>query len=646
MTTNNEERDFISGSIKLRFPGRFDPITLQNTDDAGDGFPGLQKAMRNHVNNTIIPAHATLTGVHGIGTQIDAKITTHSTLTGVHGIDSQIDAKIAAHSTVTGVHGLPVHVATSDAHHSRYTDTEARAAINNIFNSSGQATTTIDWNGNSIDNINDIDNNIYYCSTETDINNALTAIGSNGGTIIIESGSISLTGTINISGGGSYLIIGQGFDTIIDCNGNRTAFNITSAASCILRDFKILCDDITDTTGAIIINEGSDNKVVVDNVAVDGTGNGEDAYAIILTSDNNIVKNCIILEVRRALEITGNNNIIDKCHIYNIDAPNGTADVDGTDCYAINISGSDNKITNNIIESIEAGQGGTNSVPITKAASGGDCYAIYTATGSNNIISNNHLFSIKGGQGGSAQNSGEGGDGGHCYCIYIGSLYSQALGNNIHDCNGGLGGLANNEDSGDGGHCYCIYGAASNISIKHNMIESIIGGTIADSGNGELGIGGNGYGIYNTQPNTIIDGNNIKTIAGGEGGYGYGTGDGGDGGDAYGIYNEANFTNTNNNNIETLDGGDGGDCGITVGGNGGDSWGIQYNNCTDGVINGNVGTDIDVGAAGSGGGSPGTTAVGLADAGTANWNIWTSNNFRGEGEALTGANNVEANNLT
>lgn len=49
MPNSNEERDFFDVG-KLRFPGRFDPNLLQNIDDAGDGFPGLQKAIRNWVD--------------------------------------------------------------------------------------------------------------------------------------------------------------------------------------------------------------------------------------------------------------------------------------------------------------------------------------------------------------------------------------------------------------------------------------------------------------------------------------------------------------------------------------------------------------------------------------------------------------------
>jgi len=49
MVTNDKERDFEEINTRLRFQGRFDPRLLNNVNDAGDGFPGLQKLLRNWV---------------------------------------------------------------------------------------------------------------------------------------------------------------------------------------------------------------------------------------------------------------------------------------------------------------------------------------------------------------------------------------------------------------------------------------------------------------------------------------------------------------------------------------------------------------------------------------------------------------------
>ena len=50
MTTNQSERDFETPTLNQRFPGRFDPRLLSNEDDAGDGWPGLQKLIRNYIH--------------------------------------------------------------------------------------------------------------------------------------------------------------------------------------------------------------------------------------------------------------------------------------------------------------------------------------------------------------------------------------------------------------------------------------------------------------------------------------------------------------------------------------------------------------------------------------------------------------------
>jgi len=68
------------------------------------------------------------------------------------------------------------------------------------------------------DGVNGIDAPGFYCSSESEINDALIIIGTGAGTIwIIE--EITLSGTININGGGSYKIMGLAPSITIDCNG-------------------------------------------------------------------------------------------------------------------------------------------------------------------------------------------------------------------------------------------------------------------------------------------------------------------------------------------------------------------------------------------------------------------------------------------
>lgn len=70
MTTNEFERDLNDTSF-LRRPGRIDLVVLQNTADAGDGHPGLQRCFRNYLHEGGMEKDLDLVG-HGIkGTSVD-----------------------------------------------------------------------------------------------------------------------------------------------------------------------------------------------------------------------------------------------------------------------------------------------------------------------------------------------------------------------------------------------------------------------------------------------------------------------------------------------------------------------------------------------------------------------------------------------
>lgn len=269
MPTDDKERDF-NDSGALKRPGRIDLRLFQNIDDAGDGHPGLQKIIRNWVHYWV--KYYLHDGVIEQALDMNSK-----DIDKVQNLDVDGNADIDGTLDVAGV--VDVH--------------------------SG-----IDMNATDIDNLKDIDGNIFYCSTEAEINTALTAIGANGGTIIIESGIITLTGTITINGGGSYIIKGQGDDTVIDCNGDVVAFTITSAEVCYIRDLKIDCSDFTASppNGAIDVNEGSDNKVSIENVTI--YGNGIYGNGIYVQSENIDIKYCDISEIGIGINaIAGAGNI-------------------------------------------------------------------------------------------------------------------------------------------------------------------------------------------------------------------------------------------------------------------------------------------------------------------------------------------------
>jgi len=248
MVTNEFERD-LNDQSGLKRPGRVDFRVFQNTPDAGDGHPGLQRCFRNYLHEG--------------------------------GMEKDLDMNNKAIKDLASIDGGGDSVVFNDDIH-----------------------------------VNSINNNIFYCSSESEINSALTSIGSNGGIIIIEPETINLTATININGGGSYIIMGMGDKSVIDCNGNRSAFSITSATSCVLKNLKVDANDLTsDFTYIININESSNNRITVDNVSI--IGDSLHGVGIAILSDNCIVKKCIVTTVADGIYVYGsNNNIISKniCH--------------------------------------------------------------------------------------------------------------------------------------------------------------------------------------------------------------------------------------------------------------------------------------------------------------------------------------------
>ena len=110
-----------------------------------------------------------------------------------------------------------------------------------------------------------IDNYVYYCSTELELNNALNSIGTGSGTIYITN-SITLSSTININGGGSYIIQGYGKGTVIGCTGDQNIFDVQNAIYCKIQNLKIDTSNMTVHNRIININEVNDNPIYIENI--------------------------------------------------------------------------------------------------------------------------------------------------------------------------------------------------------------------------------------------------------------------------------------------------------------------------------------------------------------------------------------------
>lgn len=308
MGNSETERDF-NDQGGLKRPGRLDFRTLNNVDDAGDGYPGMQKAIRNWHNSQ--------------------------------------------------EYFLPQ------------------------------------------------DYDIYYCSTEAEINQAITDIGSEQGIIQLYNGTITLTAPIAINGGGSYIIQGQGDNSVIDINGDWRCFDITSATSLVLKDFKIDATDLSTSTKEVIyVDESSDNPILIDNVTI--VGDGTNGYLITLVSDDVIVRNCNLSNGKYGILMGGGikliivDNHISSCTDYGIGDPGSGGEyhkISGNICYSntiagIKLNGNDYcTISNNVCYSNGVGIYLTSSHYNT--ISGNNCsgntqHGIYLLTSSRNTITGNN----------------------------------------------------------------------------------------------------------------------------------------------------------------------------------------------------------------------------------------------------------------
>ncbi len=166
----------------------------------------------------------------------------------------------------------------------------------------------------------------YRVSDEDELQDAIDSIAAKSGIIHIISGTLTLTADIDVDGGGDYIIEGEGDGTVIDVGGDWAVFTITSAKSCVLRNFKIDANDIaSDGTTIIAVAEGSDYPVTIDNVTIDGATKDK-GFGISIASSNVTVKNCeiddlysgIVVAAGGSSDIFINDNSIHNCANYGI----------------------------------------------------------------------------------------------------------------------------------------------------------------------------------------------------------------------------------------------------------------------------------------------------------------------------------------
>ena len=168
------------------------------------------------------------------------------------------------------------------------------AASNNYITVNMLENNTLDIDDNS-DGTNYISNDlrddlVFKCRTEANITAALAEIGAGSGVIQII-GTIPLTGTITVDGGGSYVIQGYGNVSVLDCNGDRTALHIDDAASCVVKDLEFDGSDMVGPSRTII--QSTTDNVIFENLNIYGrAADKSDADGINMYSNFNEVRNC------------------------------------------------------------------------------------------------------------------------------------------------------------------------------------------------------------------------------------------------------------------------------------------------------------------------------------------------------------------
>ncbi|MFX0057983.1 MAG: right-handed parallel beta-helix repeat-containing protein [Candidatus Hodarchaeota archaeon] len=200
----------------------------------------------------------------------------------------------------------------------------------------------------------------YPVSSELEIKNALDAIGTGYGIITITN-NITLNGTIEINGGGNYII--QGAGAVIKCTNNQEAFDITNAKSLTIQNIKIDATEVTLLSLNIIrINEANNNPIYIRNVHIIGDSNTT-GRGIYILSDNIWVSECYFYLVDYAIWQAGGN----RAHIYdNV--------IDDFSSQGIYLTGANNFVDGNLINN--TGFAGIYA----------ESYSHY------NSISNNHIY--------------------------------------------------------------------------------------------------------------------------------------------------------------------------------------------------------------------------------------------------------------
>ncbi|MBN1801563.1 MAG: right-handed parallel beta-helix repeat-containing protein [Candidatus Lokiarchaeota archaeon] len=230
---------------------------------------------------------------------------------------------------------------------------------------------------------NIIEDNIYYCSTGEQVQDAINTIGSGNGKVIIIK-NISISDTIDINGNGDYIVEGASSITL-RIEANISSFNISNARSCVIRDLTIDGSSIDNGGVSLLyIKEKSQNSIHIQNIRFLGKPGNTEVQGIYIRSNNIWVENCQFKELYTGIFIFWSQ----LSHFYH----NSFKDINDTGIYALYVC-QKSVIEGNTIENCDNGIALHSSWAVENIISNNEIYHIHTA---GILLNNSELNAIIG----------------------------------------------------------------------------------------------------------------------------------------------------------------------------------------------------------------------------------------------------------
>lgn len=158
--------------------------------------------------------------------------------------------------------------------------------------------------------------NVYYCSSEEDIHNAVNEIGNGSGNIIIIESFILMT-KISLNQEAHYVIEGLAGITISPIAG-QIAIEIGDVRSCIINNLVINASRATGTNDAIIYVSGTEQSpITLQNIAIIGDADCR-GVGIEAASGNLFIDGCRFQDLNRGIHLRTSNSRIQGCYFNNI----------------------------------------------------------------------------------------------------------------------------------------------------------------------------------------------------------------------------------------------------------------------------------------------------------------------------------------